>query len=327
MGGRNAAERLFFRWAPVLWETGFLCLTNVRLCAILKEKWEEGGRIMKRMLIALLVLALCAPLGALAEGTMQIVNCQDWVSLRSAPSTQAERLAQVPLGAYVTGEYDPYSDFSPCSYGGVSGYILNQYLDVPALVAQVDGRTVLATRSLGDDSEVLEVACRDSAGGECWKRVFESPYSTELNCVDAFLAGTAEDPMILVHVSGVGLTALDMQTGRDRWTLDNDVVNLGGSLSCAVGEDGTMYIGGYYGPDPVAISVDGELLWESSSVYGERDGYALDFAWLYELKLGPEGLTATYDLGIDDNHEECGGEVLYSLDGEMLRYRFIPVEL
>ena len=274
---------------------------------------------MKRMLLVLLVIALCIPCGALAEGMLRIVNCQDWVSLRSAPSTQAERLAQVPLGAFVTGEYDPYSEFSYCSYEGVSGYILNEYLEAPALAEQVDDRTVLAERSYSDSGEVMELSCLDSSGSEAWKRVFQSPYQTELNCTDAFVAGTAEAPMVLVHVSGVGLTALDLFTGQEKWTLGDDVVNLGGSLSCAVGEDGTMYIGGYYGPDPVAISADGELLWQSSSVYGEGDGYPLEFWWLYELELGPEGLTATYDMSSSD----CGGQVLYNPDGELLSYAFM----
>ena len=274
---------------------------------------------MKRILLVLLVIALCIPCGALAEGMLRIVNCQDWVSLRSAPSTQAERLAQVPLGAFVTGEYDPYSEFSYCSYEGVSGYILNEYLEAPALAEQVDDRTVLAERSYSDSGEVMELSCLDSSGSEAWKRVFQSPYQTELNCTDAFVAGTAEAPMVLVHVSGVGLTALDLFTGQEKWTLGDDVVNLGGSLSCAVGEDGTMYIGGYYGPDPVAISADGELLWQSSSVYGEGDGYPLEFWWLYELELGPEGLTATYDMSSSD----CGGQVLYNPDGELLSYAFM----
>ena len=273
---------------------------------------------MKRMLLVLLVIALCIPCGALAEGMLKIVNCQDWVSLRSAPSTQAERLAQVPLGALVTGEYDPYAEFSYCSYEGVSGYILNQYLETPALAAQVDGRTVIAERSYAGSGEVMELACLDANGSELWKRVFQSPYSTELDCTDAFVAGTAAEPTVLVHVSGVGLTALDLYTGQEKWTLGEDVVSLGGSLSCAVAADGTMYLGGYYGPDPVAISVDGEVLWQSSSVYGEQDGYPMEFWWLYALELGPDGLTAIYDMSAD----ERGGQVLYSLDGQMLSYCF-----
>ena len=274
---------------------------------------------MKRMLLMLLVIALCIPAGALAESTMRIVNCQDWVSLRSAPSTQAERVAQVPLGAYVTGECDYTSDFSYCSYNGVTGYILNEYLETPALYAQVDGRTIIAERSYSDSGEIMEVVCLDAGGGECWERRFESPYATELDCTDAFVGGTAEDPMVLVHVSGVGLSALDLYTGQERWTLGEDVVSLGGSLSHAVGADGTMYIGGYYGPDPVAISADGEVLWQSSSVYGEGDGYPMEFWWLYALELGPDGLTATYDMSAD----ERAGQVLYSLDGQMLGYCFM----
>ena len=249
---------------------------------------------------------------------LKIVNCQDWVSLRSAPDSGSERLAQVPLGAYVTGEYDYGSDFSLCSYEGVSGYIMNKYLEAPALAEQVDGLTIVAERSYSSSGEVMELTCLDASGSELWKRVFQSPYATELNCTDAFVGGTAGAPMILVHVSGVGLTALDLYTGQEKWTLSNEVVDLGGSLSCAVAEDGTVYIGGYYGPDPVAISVDGEVLWQSSSVYGEGDGYPLDFYWLYELELGPDGLTATYDMSAD----ERGGQVLYSLDGQMLSYCF-----
>ena len=273
---------------------------------------------MKRMLLVLLVIALCIPCGALAEGMLKIVNCQDWVSLRSAPDSGSERLAQVPLGALVTGEYEMYAEFSHCSYNGVSGYILNEYLEAPALAAQVNGCTVLAERSYAGSGEVMELACLDANGSELWKRVFQSPYSTELDCTDAFMAGTAAEPMVLVHVSGVGLTALDLYTGQEKWTLGEDVVSLGGSLSCAVGEDGTMYLGGYYGPDPVAISVDGEVLWQSSSVYGEQDGYPMEFWWLYALELGPDGLTATYDMSAD----ERGGQVLYSLDGQMLSYCF-----
>ena len=278
---------------------------------------------MKRMLLVLLVIALCIPAGALAEPTMRIVNCQDWVSLRSAPSTQAERVAQVPLGAYVTGECDYYSDFSYCSYNGVSGYILNEYLEDVALYAQVDDRTIIAERSYSDSGEIMEVVCLDAGGSECWERRFESPYYTELNCTDAFVAGTAQKPMLLVHVSGVGLTALDPETGSDIWMLGEDAVSLGGSLSHAVGADGTMYIGGYYGPDPVAISMDGKVLWQFFAEYGEQDGYTMDFFWLYDLELVPDGLLATYDMGMDDQGTECGGEVLYSLDGELLSYRYL----
>ena len=278
---------------------------------------------MKRILLALLVIALCIPCGALAGETMRIANCQDWVSLRSAPSTQAPRLMQVPLGAFVDCEPDYDSEFSLCSYEGVTGYILDEYLERVALYAQVGAFTVLGERNYINDREVMEIVCLDARGDKCWQRRWEFPALTGLSGTDAFVAGTAQEPMILTHVAGVGLTALDLYTGQERWTLGSDVVDLGGGLCCTVAEDGTIYIGGYYGPDPVAISADGELLWQSSPVYGEGDGQPLEFWWLYKLELRPDGLIATYDMGMDDQGRECSGELLYSLDGELLSYCYL----
>lgn len=57
----------------------------------------------------------------------RVVNCDEWVSLRSYPSTSASRLCQVPLGAIVESYYYN-SEFSECYYNGMWGYILNEYL-------------------------------------------------------------------------------------------------------------------------------------------------------------------------------------------------------
>ena len=51
-----------------------------------------------------LVLLFLLPLYACAEEEWQettVVNCQEWVSLREAPDTSAQRLTTVPLGATV----------------------------------------------------------------------------------------------------------------------------------------------------------------------------------------------------------------------------------
>lgn len=308
-------------------------LTNMHSDNILKREIERAGeRIMKRILAALIALMLlsCACC-SLAEESLRVVNCESWVSLRSAPDTQAERLAQVPLGAYVTGEYDPYAQFSHCSYEGVSGYILNEYL-APAEEAQAEdlmpegtvildgaaaGLRVQAVRSSDGYKEKLWVGCTDADGALLWSYSAGPVNMTELDQTDAFLNSAAAEPFVAVYSSDCGLVALDLQTGAERWTLPNEVVNLGGSLSCAVGGDGTMYIGGYYGPDPVAIAPSGELLWESSSRYGEKDGYPLEFWWLYDLKVEDAGLAATYDSG-----SEHAGSVLFGLDGRMLAYKF-----
>jgi len=69
-------------------------------------------------------LAIC---GVTYADYARVVNCDEWVSLRSSPSTSASRVCKVPLGAYVECYYYD-SEFSECYYNGYWGYILNSYL-------------------------------------------------------------------------------------------------------------------------------------------------------------------------------------------------------
>lgn len=62
-----------------------------------------------------------------ADNTARVVNCEDWVSLRSYASTSASRICKVPKGAYVEAYYYN-SEFAECYYNGYHGYILNDYL-------------------------------------------------------------------------------------------------------------------------------------------------------------------------------------------------------
>ena len=60
----------------------------------------------------------------------QVVNCKNFVSLRSAASTSSSRLAKVPLGALVLAlpEAEEENGFILCSYQDKYGYILSEYL-------------------------------------------------------------------------------------------------------------------------------------------------------------------------------------------------------
>ena len=60
-------------------------------------------------------------------GTMRVVNCREWVSMRDYASTSAPRIATVPLGATVTATWYNYQ-FAECEYNGITGYILLSYL-------------------------------------------------------------------------------------------------------------------------------------------------------------------------------------------------------
>lgn len=59
----------------------------------------------------------------------QVVNCEEWITLRSSPSTSAGFLARIPLGAYVTCLGDTGNEFYEVEYGGKHGYALKAYLE------------------------------------------------------------------------------------------------------------------------------------------------------------------------------------------------------
>lgn len=61
-------------------------------------------------------------------GRYTVTNCNEYISLRSSPSTSAPALTTIPLGAEV--EAYLYNDtFYECSYQGYDGYVLSAYLE------------------------------------------------------------------------------------------------------------------------------------------------------------------------------------------------------
>ena len=98
-----------------------------------------------RRLTALLLL-LCMVLAAVPTmadseyiGNMEVVNCNEWVSLREEPSTRSERLVKVSLGAIVSNCQQVNDAWIYAEYDGYSGYILAEYLE-PS-----DGRITFST--------------------------------------------------------------------------------------------------------------------------------------------------------------------------------------
>lgn len=90
---------------------------------------------MKKMIAFLLMVMLMTGCAYACEPwpTAYVVNCEEWVSLRAEPDTASERLAKVPLGAAVN--VDPTNGpgkFSFCLYNDMGGYILTEYLALPA---------------------------------------------------------------------------------------------------------------------------------------------------------------------------------------------------
>ena len=282
---------------------------------------------MKRKLAALLLAAamtvfLCA--SALADytwyGTMMVDHCDEWVSLRDGPGTGCGRLAKVPLYGLVTDaeHNDLCGDFIYCCYDGIWGYIKAEYLvpwadPEPESNVLVDeergGYRVLAEHSYVGEGEYLLVTCEDATGDTVWYRESMTGEVTELDGLTAFTGGAAQDPMVMIYNAEQGLTALDFFTGEVCWEVTGE--SLGAGNSWAVSDDGWTYIGGYYGPDPVAIDPSGNVRWRADS----QGCY-----WLYMMEVRDDGLWCWYDV-MDGDHEQSG-EVIFGLDGTLLEKRY-----
>lgn len=296
---------------------------------------------MRRFSAALLVLMLIAGcFTAFADyevsDTMQVVKCEEWVSLREEPDIHAERLAYVQLGEFVTGCVKEDAKFIKCTYRGQTGYILADYLKVadPAswvesistsnvtlatlgafgyenLHEQVNGYTVIARTSMQGEGEKMVVACFDANGNSIWAVKTVTSTMTELTLTEAFIGGTADKPYVMVYNSMAGLAALDIETGEVIWA--NVGTSFGASISYAVDERGTMYIGGYYGPDPICVDVNGNVLWTSDADNGQDDIY-----WLYEIQIQQDGILCCYEV-INDKQDM--GQVKYGFDGSVIEIR------
>lgn len=59
----------------------------------------------------------------------KVARCEEWISLRAAPSTDSDTIARIPLGAYVIFVKNSTNDFWYVNYRGNLGYVINKYLD------------------------------------------------------------------------------------------------------------------------------------------------------------------------------------------------------
>lgn len=103
---------------------------------------------MRKWFCALLVLAALALGGvaladALVGDEVEVVRCEEFITLREEPSTSAAALARMPLGSKAAVIRDDGGDFLFVSYGHQAGYALRRYL---APAEGFAGREVSPTR-------------------------------------------------------------------------------------------------------------------------------------------------------------------------------------
>ena len=197
--------------------------------------------------------------------------------------------------------------FVRCEYEGKVGYILKKYLE-PApeyepAETKADSDIMTQEEIFGDNGSIVldwqmynvsVLAAYDVSQDENEKRWENIRVGCFINDVPnwgysesvqetgdgmnlkAFMGGTEDDPLVCVYDAQYGLTVLDLMEGTELWTLMKGDCSLGDAAVVTVAEDtGTIYVTGSDGPDPMAVSVDGAVLWKSEiadpDVFGPKE--------------------------------------------------------
>ncbi len=96
--------------------------------------------------IALTICALIITSSAFANNkiisTMFVVECNESITLRDAPSIYANELAQIPLGQAVGFIENAGNGFYKINYDGIVGYALAQYLSADRSGSPIGGTVV-----------------------------------------------------------------------------------------------------------------------------------------------------------------------------------------
>ena len=171
-------------------------------------------------------------------------------------------------------EVYPTPDSELLSYEEVAGDGNTILLD-----CSIADRRIVASRSLEANGEILRVGCYEYETDPVWGYCTSVNYVTELTATEAFLGGTAQNPAVMIHNTDQGLYKVNIWTGEVEWIIPAKELQMSGCISYAVDDStGMIYMCGYYGPDPVAISPDGDICWRADA---DND----DIYWPYHLSL------------------------------------------
>ena len=195
---------------------------------------------------------------------------------------------------YASGKYRKQAElFIRCEYDGQEGYILKKHLKPapefePAETKQNNdemtkeeiignGEIILDWNEF--NVSVLAAYEKVSDGDATWEYVRVGCFindipnwgyteAVKLNnkpiTLKAFMGGTEDDPMVYVYDEAYGLTMLDLMDGTEVWTIMKDECSIGDASVITIDdESGILYVAGTDGPDPVAIDLDGRIMWRS----------------------------------------------------------------
>lgn len=261
---------------------------------------------------------------------MQVVNVKDWLALREGPGTSYKLITTMTPGSYVTDCLYVNADWVHVTYEGQSGYAYSDYLvkaelpvekhpgfselkSLPAYKAFMKVGDLVCEATLGkyhvavrraytDNTEQLLAVGYDFVDKPCWRAFEEIETIGPVDGTAAFIAGTEENPYLVLFSSATGFTARAIdEKGTVLWT--NDCQNQGtaienalpgSGLIAAVASDGTIIAAGCADDAPIAIDVNGNLLWR---------GINPDPQFIYHpIAVTPSkaGITVLYDSCVNE---------------------------
>lgn len=230
-------------------------------------------------------------------GAMEVKYVKEWVSLREEPHKTSARLAKIPLGDIVYNCVDIKNDkFYKCEYEGQVGYVLKKYLrPAPAYEPPVSsavtkkmtmeelvgtGEIVLDWKEYNLTVVAAHEVVKNKTNGKKWEVLRVGGFldgeplwgheeqvevkDENKTLLRAFIGGVADDWQVMLFDGGYGLSMLDLLSGKEKWMVTVAKCKMGDGAVSAVDANGTVYIAGSDGPDPVAISMDGHVLWQSN---------------------------------------------------------------
>ena len=243
------------------------------------------------------------------------------------------------INKYANGKYKKQKDlFIRCEYEGQEGYILKKHLEPapefePAETKQ-NYNTMTHEEIIGNGNVVLNwhefnvsvlAACENILEEDStWETIRvgcfidDDPIWGYTEAVKqtgqpvnltAFMGGTEDEPQIYVYDEAYGLIMLDLMDGIEDWTILKTNCSLGDAAVRTVSsQTGILYVAGTDGPDPIAISAEGNILWRS--VIDDPEAYEPT-----EIRLNPNDIKVIYASG-KTVMLEYNGEVISITDSE-----------
>ena len=141
-----------------------------------------------------------------------------------------------------------------------------------------------------ENRSILRIGCFIDDEPE-WGYTEEVKRAGEPVPLQAFIAGTENNPKVIAYNPNKGLVALGMNDGTKQWSLTEKTSRFGNEIiQISDAESGILYIAGTKGSRLAAVSPDGTLIWKSGDRVSKEDKPV-------DIRLDDDGIEIVYEDG------------------------------